>query len=155
MQDVRQQLPRMRARARSLTRSREDAEDLVQDTLLVVLSRPRMITGDVGGYLLRALRNTWISNHRQACLRPVCEPLNERELRSVPDPSDPTLVVSDNAAWEAVNALATPYREVVVAVVLCGLSYRQAAHALNVPIGTIMSRLHRARHILQNHAQAA
>src|SRR5579859_5636062 len=65
VEDLTRCMPRMRARARSLVGSREDAEDLVQDTLVYVLKRPRMLTkDDATGYLLRALRHMWISQHR-------------------------------------------------------------------------------------------
>jgi RNA polymerase sigma-70 factor, ECF subfamily len=148
--DVRRVLPRMRVRARSLARSREDAEDLVQDTLLYVLRRPRMIgQEDATGYLLQAIRNTWISQHRrQRVIWP--EPLDEeRHQSSVAAGPDPTAFVGEEFAWWAVKTLPAAYRDVVVTVVFCGLSYREAAEALDVPIGTIMSRLYRARRLLE------
>src|SRR5262249_51254737 len=65
-------LPRLYRAARAWTRSREEAEDLVQDTYARVLARPRLLRGeDELGYLLRALRNTIISAHRTRQRRPV------------------------------------------------------------------------------------
>src|SRR5947207_6398273 len=65
-------LPRLYRAARAWTRSREEAEDLVQETYAQVLARPRMIRGeDELGYLLRALRNTLISQRRAERRRPV------------------------------------------------------------------------------------
>src|SRR5262249_30070915 len=65
-------LPRLDRAARAWTRSREEAEDLVQETYARVLARPRLIRGeDEVGYLLRALRNTLISQRRTEGRRPV------------------------------------------------------------------------------------
>src|SRR5947199_5005028 len=65
-------LPRLYRAARAWTRSREEAEDLVQETYARVLARPRWLRGeDEFGYLLRALRNTLISQRRTASRRPV------------------------------------------------------------------------------------
>jgi RNA polymerase sigma-70 factor (ECF subfamily) len=143
-------MPRLRAAARNLTRNEEDAEDLLQDTLLLVFRRPRSLTnGDAAGYLIRALRNTWISKHRQTKRELATEPLSEhREPVATAFDSDPTAHLCDREAWDTVKSLPAPYRDVLMAVVICGLSYRQAADALNVPIGTIMSRLYRARRLL-------
>jgi RNA polymerase sigma-70 factor (ECF subfamily) len=149
LEDLRRCMPRMRARARSLVRSREDAEDLVQDTLVYVLRRPRVVANeDPTGYLLRAIRNMWISQHRRRRLE-WPESLDERHEALAGAGPDPTACIAEEFAWSAVKALPDPYRDVVVAVVLCGFSYRDAADALGVPIGTIMSRLYRARRLLE------
>jgi RNA polymerase sigma-70 factor (ECF subfamily) len=148
--DVQRSMPRLRAAARNLTRSEEDAEDLLQDMLLLVFRRPRSLTNDdAAGYLVRALRNTWISKHRQNKRDLATEPLSEHyEPAATDSESDPSAHLCDREAWDMVKDLPTPYRDVIVSVVICGLSYRQAADALKVPIGTIMSRLYRARRLL-------
>src|SRR5215831_14118851 len=65
-------LPRLFRAARAWTRSREEAEDLVQETYALVLARPRLLRGeDEVGYLLRSLRNTLISQRRTERRRPV------------------------------------------------------------------------------------
>lgn len=65
-------LPRLYRAARAWTRSREEAEDLVQETYARVLARPRLLRGEGElGYLLRALRNTLISQRRTAGRRPT------------------------------------------------------------------------------------
>src|SRR5436190_14818624 len=67
--------------ARSLCRSREDAEDLVQETFARVLKRPRLLRSDDDrGYLLRALRNTHTSRYRTAMRRPITVPLPEADF---------------------------------------------------------------------------
>src|ERR1700742_4490872 len=64
----------------ALCGSRHDAEDLVQDTLVNVLKRPRLLRKDNGlGYLLRAMRNTYNSRYRVIAQRPVQQQLNEED----------------------------------------------------------------------------
>jgi RNA polymerase sigma-70 factor (ECF subfamily) len=133
--------------ARGLTRSREDAEDLVQETYVQVLRRPRHLNGDSElGYLLRALRNTWISRHRSAGRRAITVAFPE-ELE-IEDPMSNRRTESAAETREVFDALSTQprhHRDVLLAVDVVGLSYKETATALNVPIGTVMSRLFRAR----------
>ena len=132
--------------AYGLCGSREDAEDLVQDTFERVLRRPRFVRRDQDlAYLMRVLRNTWISSGRVRRVQAV--PLNEEGLEPALSGGDPVVaeVVETGAVYEALRALTDPLREAVVAVDVVGLSYRDAARALGVKEGTIMSRLHRGR----------
>jgi RNA polymerase sigma-70 factor (ECF subfamily) len=132
--------------AYGLCGSREDAEDLVQDTFERVLRRPRFIRRDQDlAYLMRALRNTWISSGRVR--RVAAVPLYDEGLAPALSDEDPVVarVVDGGAVYEALRALTAPLREAVVAVDVVGLSYRDAARALGVREGTIMSRLHRGR----------
>ena len=125
---------------------REDAEDLVQETYARVLRRPRLLRReDDLVYLLRVLRNTWISGHRAASARPVASDLAEVE-RVADQRGDPTVAALElRAIYTAIRDLPSALRETVVAVDVVGLSYRQAARALGTREGTIMSRLYRAR----------
>jgi RNA polymerase sigma-70 factor (ECF subfamily) len=133
--------------AYALCDTTHDAEDLVQETYARVLRRPRFIRrdGDLA-YLLRALRNTWIAMRRAKGARVQTVELHE-EVQWVVDPdADPgTTALEVGAAYQAIRELSDPLREAIVAVDVVGLSYRQAAHALRVREGTIMSRLFRAR----------
>jgi RNA polymerase sigma-70 factor (ECF subfamily) len=132
--------------AYGLCRSTHDAEDLVQDTFERVLRRPRFLRRDQDlAYLLRVLRNTWISRARSQRVPAV-------SLEEAPEPTaagggDPVVaaVVEAGAVYEALHGLSEPLREAVVAVDIVGLSYREAARALGTKEGTIMSRLHRGR----------
>jgi len=131
--------------AYGLTGSRQDAEDLVQDTFERVLRRPRFLRRDEDVvYLLRVLRNTWISSgrsKRQIAVSPAGE-----EIEAIEAPHDPIAQSIEGAAvYEALQELTQPLREAVVAVDVLGLSYREAAQALGTKEGTIMSRLHRGR----------
>lgn len=132
--------------AYGLCGNREDAEDLVQETYARVLRRPRILRReDDIVYLLRVLRNTWISGYRAALARPVAAP--SAEIDFVVDPrGDPTVAAVElQAIYAAMHRLPEVLREAVVAVDIVGLSYRDAARALGTKDGTIMSRLFRAR----------
>ena len=131
--------------AYGLCGSRQDAEDLVQDTFERVLRRPRFLRRDEDVvYLLRVLRNTWISS-RRAKREPATSPAGE-ENEAIEAPNDPIAQAIEGAAvFEALQELTQPLREALVAVDVMGLSYREAARALGTREGTIMSRLHRGR----------
>jgi RNA polymerase sigma-70 factor, ECF subfamily len=130
--------------AYGLCGSRQDAEDLVQDTYEKVLRRPRFVRHDQDlAYLLKVLRNTWISSRRSS--RAVVVPAGNEidDVQAPHDPIDQTLAGA--AVYEALQDLSQPLRETVVAVDVVGLTYREAARALGTKEGTVMSRLHRAR----------
>ncbi|HEY1518510.1 MAG TPA: RNA polymerase sigma factor [Solirubrobacteraceae bacterium] len=127
----------------ALCGSRYDAEDLVQETFLNVLKRPRLLRdGNEIGYLLRALRNTYSSRYRTAARRPA-----ERQLFDDDDPAAPFTEesISSRELMEAVASAPPIYRDAVIAVDLVGLSYREAARALHTREETITTRLHRGR----------
>jgi RNA polymerase sigma-70 factor (ECF subfamily) len=131
--------------AYALSGSREDAEDLVQETCLRVLRRPRLVRRESdGAYLMRALRNTWVDMRRSRWNRIERAPAEELDFVAAPG-TDPTTIADARAAYEAVTQLSPPLRSTIVAVDVLGLSYKEAARALGTPEGTIMSRLYRAR----------
>jgi RNA polymerase sigma-70 factor, ECF subfamily len=139
-------LPRLYRAARAWTHSREEAEDLVQETYARVLSRPRLIRNeDEVGYLLRALQNTLISQRRTAQRRPVTTELDEESPLGARTRDDPAEAVETRRVYAAIAELPQEFRDVLVAVDIVGLSYPEAAQALGVPEGTITSRLFRAR----------
>ena len=141
-------LDRLYRAAWALSGSREDAEDLVQETYARVLGRPRLLRNeDDLGYLLRALRNTFLNQKRTEGrrLRPdafpdqldlVADPhtLGARRLRSTPASSTRrsprSQMTSATSSWRSTST---------------GLSYKEAARALRIREGTVMSRLYRAR----------
>ena len=140
-------LDRLYRAAWAFTGSREDAEDLVQDTYARVLARPRFLRGEEDiGYLLRALRNTFFNQRRAASRRPRAEPLPEgREVVEPHGRADPERALATAEVYAAVAALPVDFRDVVVAVDVLGLSYDEAARSLRIPQGTVMSRLFRGR----------
>jgi RNA polymerase sigma-70 factor, ECF subfamily len=132
----------------ALCGSREDAEDLVQDTYARVLARPRLVRGDDDiGYLVRVLRNTFISQRRAAARRPVkaAPPPEDLELADERRADQPEAAVEAREVYAAIAALPDEFRDALVAVDVAGLSYAEAARSLRVREGTITSRLYRAR----------
>jgi RNA polymerase sigma-70 factor (ECF subfamily) len=126
----------------------EDAEDLVQESALRVLSRPRTIGSDADAlpYLLAVLRNTFVSMIRARERRPRTLPLDAAEGWAIaPAGRSPSTVLEAREMLDAVAALPEVQRRVLTAVDVAGLSYAQAAAALGMPAGTIMSRLSRGR----------
>ncbi|MGH2979002.1 MAG: RNA polymerase sigma factor [Solirubrobacterales bacterium] len=139
-------LPRLYRAARAWTDSREEAEDLVQETSARVLARPRFLRGESElGYLLRALRNTLISQRRAAGRRPTTTPLVEELAGGARSPDDPAQAAEVHEVHAAIAELPPEFRDALVAVDVAGLSYPEAARALRVPEGTLTSRLFRAR----------
>ena len=130
----------------ALCGSREDAEDLVQETFARVLARPRVIRGDERGYLLRALRNTFYSRLRTASRRPQ----TGATLDDVQPPDPRTTQQPEGAAeigelLEAIAQLPEDFRLAIVAIDILGPSYAEAAKALDAREATITTRLYRAR----------
>jgi RNA polymerase sigma-70 factor, ECF subfamily len=134
-------IDRLYRAAWGLCASRHDAEDLVQETFVNVLKRPRLLRdGNEIGYLLRALRNTHANHYRAGVRRPHTRQLFEDDAPPRHD-DGPT-------AREIMQAVAnTPaaYRDAVIAVDVMGLTYREAAQSLRAREATITSRLHRGR----------
>ena len=124
-----------------------DAEDLVQEACAQVLARPRWLRHDDElGYLLRALRNTYVSRLRRAGRRPAEVPLDDQAEPAANWSSfDPHAALQVSELFEAIAALPEPARDVIVAVDVVGLSYRDAADALGIKEATVTTRLHRAR----------
>ena len=140
-------LDRLYRAAWALSGTREDAEDLVQDTYARVLARPRLLRNeDDLGYLLRALRNTFLNTRRTEGRRLRTGPLPDA-LDVVVDPHarEPQAALEAAEVFAVVASLPDDYRDVIVAVDVAGLSYKEAARALRIREGTVMSRLYRAR----------
>jgi RNA polymerase sigma-70 factor (ECF subfamily) len=134
--------------ALGLTGRPTDAEDLVQETFARVLSRPRVVRADDDiGYLLRVLRNTYVSQLRTAGRRPVAAdtPADELELPDQSGLGQPERALELGELHSVIAGLADDFRDVLVAVDIVGLSYAETAKSLKVAEGTVMSRLYRAR----------
>jgi len=146
-------LPHMRAAynlARWLTRSDQDAEDVVQEAYLrAVRFFGGFRGGDAKAWLLTIVRNTshsaWQRRRDSGATVPIDEDTPEVEDASL-GPEDLLLQKASGQEVRAVlDALPVEFREVVVLRELEGLSYREMADVIQLPIGTVMSRLARAR----------
>lgn len=127
--------------------SREDAEDLVQETYARVLAKPRFLRReDDLAYLLRVLRNTHVSRLRAAARRPLYG--GELHLAAAADPrssTQPEAVLQTREMFHAIATLPAAQRDALIAVDVVGLSYRETGRVLGVKEATVASRLHRAR----------
>ena len=140
-------LDRLYRAAWALCGSREDAEDLVQETYERVLRKPRFVRRDDDlAYLYRTLRHTYFNARRTASRRPqVGAQLDDVRAASTRADEQPERAAEVNLVLEAVAGLPDPMREVVVAVDVLGLTYAETGKALGVHENTIPSRLARAR----------
>jgi RNA polymerase sigma-70 factor, ECF subfamily len=140
-------IDRLYRAARGLCSSREESEDLVQETFARVLRKPRMLRSeDDLGYLLRVLRNTFISARRAASRQPqmVLPPDTLDGLEDV-RAVKPEARIDAAELYALIGTLPPHFRDAVVAIDLIGLSYTEAARALRVREATIGTRLHRGR----------
>src|SRR5881409_322571 len=118
----------------ALSGSREDAEDLVQETYARVLARPRPI------------RNTFLNQKRSEGRRLRPGPLpDEPDALADPHARRPDTALEAAELFAAIATLPDDFRDVLVAVDVAGLSYKETAHAFRIREGTVMSRLYRAR----------
>jgi RNA polymerase sigma-70 factor (ECF subfamily) len=138
-------IDRLYRAACALTGSRLAADDLVQDTYAKVLAKPRLLRGDDDiGYLLKTMRNLFYDERRQAARR-ATDPVDPEDLERIEGAAGPGEIAERHELLATIAALPPEFRDVLVAVDVAGLSYKEAADALSVPQGTVMSRLYRAR----------
>jgi RNA polymerase sigma-70 factor, ECF subfamily len=155
--------------ARHLVGSREEAEDLVQETYARAFRSWRSFTPgtNLRAWLLRILTNLNIDRGRRKQRTPDTQPLEEGDYflynrleESSPDGGNDTDRVVERLSQDdvvsALSAVPHDFRDVIVLVDIGDFSYADAAQILDIPIGTVMSRLHRGRRILKSEmAEAA
>jgi RNA polymerase sigma-70 factor, ECF subfamily len=146
-QSLTQHVDRLYRAAWALCGSREDAEDLVQETFARVLARPRVLSGENElYYLMRVLRNTFFTSRRTASRRPVTVATLDDVIAADPRPlGQPERALEMQELYATIAALPEDRRLALVAIDVLGLSYREAARALRVREATITTRLFRAR----------
>jgi len=140
-------LDRIYRAALALCNSRQDAEDLVQETYAKVLAKPRRLQdGDELGYLLAALRNTYFTSRRTASRRPRADVELETVAAADPRPdSQPAAAAEVDEVFAAIASLPEDFRLALIAIDIVGLSYAEAGKVLGVPHGTVATRVYRAR----------
>jgi RNA polymerase sigma-70 factor (ECF subfamily) len=146
-QSLPQHVDRLYRAAWALCGSREDAEDLVQETFARVLARPRVLSGESElYYLMRVLRNTFLTSRRTASRRPLAVATLDDVVAADSRPTgQPEQALEIREVYATIATLSEDHRLALVAVDVLGLSYREAAHALRVREATITTRLFRAR----------
>lgn len=144
---LQQEASRLRRFAYSLTTNIEDADDLVHDVALKVLEKGLPDYDNPIPWLLTLTRNLWIDKMRQQNVR---QKYSEREQLKESVTSDVIAVLHSARILESLKNLPEKQRTVLSLVALEGLSYQETANLLNLPIGTVMSRVARARQHLQN-----
>jgi RNA polymerase sigma-70 factor, ECF subfamily len=148
--------------ARRLTGSREEAEDLVQDTYARAFRAWHQYQPgtNLRAWLLRILTNLNIDRGRRSQRTPDLQPLEEGDYflynklestMSDENPDEERVIerLSQNSVVEALAEVPHDFRDVIVLVDIGDFSYADAAQILDIPVGTVMSRLHRGRRILK------
>jgi RNA polymerase sigma-70 factor (ECF subfamily) len=148
--------------ARRLVGTREEAEDLMQETYARAFRSWRSFQPgtNLRAWLLRILTNLNIDRGRRVQRSPDIQPLEEgdyflynklEEAEGAPIRDEERVVerLSQDAIVEALSAVPHDFRDVVVLVDIGDFSYQDAADILDIPVGTVMSRLHRGRRVLK------
>ena len=148
--DIEPLIPALRRYARALLRDRSSADDLVQDCLERAIGRwPQRRDGEVRPWLFAILHNLAIDRFRQKATRGIHVPIDATNENAFGEAAsqDSRLMFHD-----VLNKLATlpdDQRAVLLLIAVEDLSYTEAAKVLDIPVGTVMSRLSRARERLQ------
>jgi RNA polymerase sigma-70 factor (ECF subfamily) len=150
----------LRGAALRLTRNRHDADDLLQEATLRAWRfwAHYQAGSNLRAWLHRILLNTFVNGYRRArCERELMRELHAAAALDERTPLEPALVRTALSAelQGGLAALPPEFHAVLWAVAVDDLSYREAADALGCPLGTVMSRLHRARRMLQQSLRPA
>jgi RNA polymerase sigma-70 factor (ECF subfamily) len=146
-----------------MTRNAEDAEDLVQETYLKAYRYYDKFEQGTNfkAWLFKIMKNTFINNYRKRQLSPTLSDfadieesfenqVSEEAARQNKNPEEELLEnVLDEDVQKALEKLPDDYRMVVILADLEGFSYKEIAEILEVPVGTVMSRLYRGRRLLE------
>ncbi|HSK16341.1 MAG TPA: sigma-70 family RNA polymerase sigma factor [Gaiellaceae bacterium] len=153
--------------ARRFVPTREEAEDLVQETYARAFRSWRSYTPgtNLRAWLMRILTNINIDRGRRQQRTPDIRPMEEGDYflynrleETAGEPAEERIVerLSQDSIVQALSSVPHDFRDVIVLVDIGDFSYADAAQILDIPIGTVMSRLHRGRRILKSElAEAA
>jgi RNA polymerase sigma-70 factor (ECF subfamily) len=145
-------IPALRRFAYGLARDRSKADDLVQDCLARALAREQLFepSTNLRAWLFTILRNLFLNRIRDERMRPVVSDASldwSTSQHTAPGAQFDSLLARQ--VLNAIDTLAVEQREVLLLVAVEGLSYRETADVIAMPIGTVMSRLSRAREQLR------
>ena len=146
-------MPKLRRYCYALTNNKDLGDDLLHDSIVKILSKFDFLKIDnFQAYIYRLISNTWKDNLRKKYTR------NEVSITEDSIESDPALSINENDnldyisskdnVFEKVNSLSEKLKVTLMLVTVQRKSYKEASEILDVPIGTIMSRIHEARRIL-------
>ena len=140
------EIPRLRRYARALTRSADRADDLVQETLMRAIAKAHLwqIGTDIRAWLFTIMHNQHVNMVRRA-MRDGANVDIEQLSSALVATTDPTASRQLRELENALSRLRNEHREVILLVGLEGLPYEAAAQILDVPVGTVRSRLSRGR----------
>jgi RNA polymerase sigma-70 factor, ECF subfamily len=143
-------LPRLRRFARSLCGNPSDADDLVQETCARAIAEARRFQPGrrLDSWLFAILRNEWVSIQRKALVRQGKGTVDAAEAPELQHAEDGAAHLAAGHVTDAILALPDGLTSVILLVSIEGYSYREAAEILGIPIGTVMSRMSRARQML-------
>ena len=146
---IEQQIPRLRRYARALTRNRDRADDLVQDTLIRALEKQRLWQPgtDLRAWLFTIMHNQNVNNVRRNGREKAVE--IERVATTLPATTDPSVSRKMMEVDRALARLPLGQRQVILLVGLEGMSHEDAGGILGIPVGTVRSRLSRGRDTLR------
>ncbi|AIO37613.1 RNA polymerase sigma factor, sigma-70 family protein [Burkholderia cenocepacia] len=146
-------LPRLRSFALRLTANRHDADELVQRACIRALERVHQLRTDTApvSWVFSIVHSIWLNELRRRNRRDrLLLEYSDALLETVADPRAASeTAVAVRQIVDAVERLPEPQRVTLLLVSIDGLSYREAAHSLDIPIGTVMSRISRARNAIR------
>ncbi|MEX1034261.1 MAG: RNA polymerase sigma factor [Cellvibrionaceae bacterium] len=149
-------VPMIRRFAYSLTGSMPDADDLLQNTIERVLSRRVPDDVELTKWVFRVCRNLWIDEFRSRKVRQIAAQQPELSADQIVDGEN---AIHSEMELDRVNLameqLPSDQRSILSLVAIQGMSYKEVAETLEIPMGTVMSRLARARTALCHHLNAA
>ena len=147
--EIERLIPRLRRYARALTRDRHRADDLLQDCLVRALSKQHLFQPgtDLRAWLFTLLHNQHVNDVRRAT--PLGNPTPIDELAPVPVEGSAVSSLELKDLERAIAKLPIEPRQVILLAGLEGMAYEEVANILNVPIGTVRSRLSRGRDLLR------
>ncbi|TQV86238.1 RNA polymerase sigma factor [Exilibacterium tricleocarpae] len=150
-----QELPRLRRFAFSLTASKADADDLVQNAVVRMLKAGLPANAEVVPWMLRICKNLWIDEIRSREVRVKAADAISLESDTQVQQGEQQIQgrLDLQRVVRAMTTLSDNQRLALTLVAIDGMSYAEAAEVLDVPVGTIMSRVARARESLQKHFQ--
>ena len=143
-------LPRLRRFALSLTRSGPDADDLLQDACTTALQKWQQYdpAQPFDRWMFRVVRNLWVSEIRKRKVRQGQGQVPAEDATELRVESNVDDVLTANQVCDKVSELDQELAQPLMLVCAEGYSYRETSDLLGIPIGTVMSRIHRARKLL-------